>query len=149
MWRRWESNPRPLDCQSNALASWATSPCIEKIGFIELSISYKKKIVMQIYTFVWISMQKPTTNSFTNKNKRLSNITWFKLHFIIKKLEVLMFSIYKKWGAANYQLVSIDDIIELHDNVKISTIHYLEYQYLGYLLELLLERTLGIWHHLE
>ena len=51
---------------------------------------------MQIYTFVWISMQKPTTNSFTNKNKRLSNITWFKLHFIIKKLEVLMFSIYKK-----------------------------------------------------
>ena len=109
----------------------------------------QEKIVMQIYTFVWISIQKPITNSFTNKNKRLSNITWFKLHFIIKKLEVLIFSINKKWGAANCQLVSIDDIISLYDNVKISTIHYLEYQYLGYLLKLLLEQTLRIWHHLE
>ena len=27
-WRRWDSNPRPLDCQSSALASWATSPNI-------------------------------------------------------------------------------------------------------------------------
>ena len=28
MWRRWDSNPRPLDCQSSALANWATSPFI-------------------------------------------------------------------------------------------------------------------------
>jgi hypothetical protein len=38
-------------------------------GFIELSISYKKKIAVQIYAFVCISMQKHTTKTVITKTQ--------------------------------------------------------------------------------
>ena len=56
MWRRWDSNPRPLDCQSSALANWATSPndvknAMPKYGIWRFILGNWSKVIKEIWLF--------------------------------------------------------------------------------------------------
>ena len=40
-WRRWDSNPRPSECKSDALANWATTPSDAQQQYRWLSASLR------------------------------------------------------------------------------------------------------------